>query len=211
MVALGNILAVIGFLWFWAGLAAIWQPRFIRLAKRRHAAAFWGFSLVVFGLGMDLAPADAKAEPMFGPMLAIWVIGVAIGFGVARIAKVRRETAQQQSVSTISGEHAALARMGERGRAASSLTPARSAPTAPPEPASRAPQRASRRRAPEQQWEVDDYGEEASFTYVDADGVITDRTIVNWRSEGAYIRGICVQRQQSRTFRKDRIEDWSAI
>lgn len=207
MVALGNILGVVGFLWFWAGLAAIWQPRFARLTKRRHAVAFWGFSFVVFGLGMDLAPTNPKAEPMFAPMLATWIIGVAIGFGVVRIGRRRRETAQEQSASTIGDEQAALARMGERGRAA----PARPAPTAPPSPAPRAPQRASRRRAPEQQWEVDDYGEEATFTYVDADGVVTDRTIVNWRSEGPYIRGICVQRRQSRTFRKDRIEDWSAV
>lgn len=205
MVALGDVLGVVGFLWFCAGVAAIWQPRFARLTKRRHAVALWAFSFVVLGLGMDLAPTDANAEPMFVSTLSAWIVGVAIGLGVVRIAKIRRENAQQQSTSTIVKEHEALARMGERGRSASAASAKQFAPAAPSLPA---PQPADRRRAPAQQWNGGDYGEEASFTYVDADGVVTDRTIVNWRSEGPYIRGTCVQRRQSRTFRKDRIEDW---
>ena len=48
----------------------------------------------------------------------------------------------------------------------------------------------------------------ASFTYVDAQGVVTDRQLRDWYSEGPYIKGFCLTAQATRTFRKDRIEDW---
>ncbi|WP_343685587.1 hypothetical protein [Asticcacaulis sp.] len=52
-------------------------------------------------------------------------------------------------------------------------------------------------------------GELATFTYADRDGVISKRRVSNWRSQGAYIEGVCLNRQEERTFRKDRIKDWS--
>lgn len=57
-------------------------------------------------------------------------------------------------------------------------------------------------------WYAGETGKSATFTYVDADGVITDRRVGNWRSEGIYVRAYCLDRRASRTFRKDRIEDW---
>lgn len=60
-------------------------------------------------------------------------------------------------------------------------------------------------------WAEYDGGLRARMTYVDSDGVITERTVRNWLSEGAYIRGYCEMRRQSRTFRKDRIVDWDAL
>lgn len=58
------------------------------------------------------------------------------------------------------------------------------------------------------EYEIGESGDRASFTYVDADGVITDRVIINWVSEGQYIRGLCLERHAARTFRKDRIDFW---
>lgn len=49
----------------------------------------------------------------------------------------------------------------------------------------------------------------ACFTYVDANGVVTERMVRNWRSTGRLIRGHCLLRQQFRCFRIDRIEGWS--
>lgn len=57
-------------------------------------------------------------------------------------------------------------------------------------------------------WSVLDEGVVARFTYIDRYGEVTDREIRNWRSDGAYVRGFCLSRRESRTFRKDRIEDW---
>ena len=49
----------------------------------------------------------------------------------------------------------------------------------------------------------------ACFTYVDADGVVTERLVRNWRSTGRLVRGHCMLRQEFRCFRIDRIERWS--
>lgn len=59
-------------------------------------------------------------------------------------------------------------------------------------------------------WYEGEKGKLATFVYSDADGVVTDRRIRNWRSRYAYIEGFCLDRQEERTFRKDRIEDWEA-
>lgn len=51
-------------------------------------------------------------------------------------------------------------------------------------------------------------GKSARFVYVDADGVVTDRQIVNWSIAGHFIEGFCLDRKQIRTFRLDRIDEW---
>ncbi|MFP1130278.1 hypothetical protein [Asticcacaulis sp. W401b] len=58
-------------------------------------------------------------------------------------------------------------------------------------------------------WIEGEEGEFATFTYADRDGVVTERRVSNWRSHGAYIEGVCLNRQEERTFRKDRITNWS--
>lgn len=54
-------------------------------------------------------------------------------------------------------------------------------------------------------------GKLASFTYVDVDGVVTERAVRNWRSTGRLIRGHCLLRDEFRCFRIDRIEGWSEL
>ena len=49
----------------------------------------------------------------------------------------------------------------------------------------------------------------AKFTYVDADGVVTDREVTNWEYDGDYVKAFCLLRREHRTFRVDRIEGWS--
>ncbi|ADU12740.1 hypothetical protein [Asticcacaulis excentricus] len=63
--------------------------------------------------------------------------------------------------------------------------------------------------ATDPRWVEGEVGELATFTYADRDGVVTERRVSNWRSLGAYIEGVCVNRQEERTFRKDRITGWS--
>lgn len=43
------------------------------------------------------------------------------------------------------------------------------------------------------------------FTYEDFNGDITYREITNWKEEGDYIKGFCLDRRDARTFRKERI------
>ncbi len=59
-------------------------------------------------------------------------------------------------------------------------------------------------------WFEGEKGKYASFTYVDVDGVITDRRVRNWRSSGPYVYAVCEAVRSSRTFRKDRIADWQS-
>lgn len=45
-----------------------------------------------------------------------------------------------------------------------------------------------------------------SFTYVDANGVVTERTISPWKEYRRHVRGWCFSAGAERTFLKDRIE-----
>lgn len=51
-------------------------------------------------------------------------------------------------------------------------------------------------------------GKWARFEYVDADGVITTRSISNWERRGPYIAGFDRSKKSERTFRQDRISEW---
>jgi len=51
-------------------------------------------------------------------------------------------------------------------------------------------------------------GSNARFTYIDVDGVVTDRTVTDWVSSGDYIDAYCLRRRAERRFRKDRISNW---
>lgn len=51
-------------------------------------------------------------------------------------------------------------------------------------------------------------GRSARFTYVDEDGVVTSRQIQNWTIASNYIEGWCLDREDIRTFRLDRVEEW---
>ena len=53
-------------------------------------------------------------------------------------------------------------------------------------------------------------GGAASFTYTSHHGEVTERTILNWHSEARYVHGHCILRGAELTFRKDRIENWTA-
>ncbi|MCC2976229.1 NINE protein [Sphingomonas sp. PL-96] len=49
-----------------------------------------------------------------------------------------------------------------------------------------------------------------SFEYADADGIVTERTIINWIDTRYYVKGLCLNRHAVRTFRKDRVLIWTA-
>lgn len=64
--------------------------------------------------------------------------------------------------------------------------------------------------ADDDRWYDGETGTVAMFEYVDADGVVTDRRVRNWRSSGPYVYAYCLDRRGNRTFRKDRISEWIA-
>lgn len=60
-------------------------------------------------------------------------------------------------------------------------------------------------------WYDGESGKGARFSYFDYDGVVTEREIRNWHSDGPYIRGFCLLRKANRTFKKDQIFDWEEV
>lgn len=47
-----------------------------------------------------------------------------------------------------------------------------------------------------------------AFIYVDEHGEVTERTVCDWVEDDTYIHGHCLSKGDTRTFRKDRIEQW---
>ncbi|MBX9859005.1 MAG: hypothetical protein K2Y20_05355 [Sphingomonas sp.] len=95
-------------------------------------------------------------------------------------------------------------------RAEAALATAQGPTPSPPPPLHRWPDIDRDDIADDDRWFEGETGKLATFVYSDADGVVTDRRIRNWRSRYAYIEGFCLDRREKRTFRKDRIEDWQA-
>lgn len=53
-----------------------------------------------------------------------------------------------------------------------------------------------------------DHGRSVSISYADADGVVTEREVLNWSIEDRHLVGYCSLRKQVRTFRLDRVLEW---
>jgi hypothetical protein len=51
-------------------------------------------------------------------------------------------------------------------------------------------------------------GSSATFIYVDANGVVTEREIRNWKIVGTYINGYCLLRKGNRDFLLSRVDEW---
>lgn len=56
--------------------------------------------------------------------------------------------------------------------------------------------------------EISGNGKWARFEYVDNEGAVTKREVVNWEVSGRYVRGFCKMRKEERSFRIDRISEW---
>ena len=201
MKALSGSLSVVALLMFLAGPFAVGRPSLFRLTKRRHALALWAFSLVVLGLAIDLDPPEPQQDAVGGPMLVIWLVLIGAGWITLRLFKRRTSGSRAESellAERVGAEIGFLGRLGGRARHRDDGNRQGHGGdryhAAPPQQDSR--------------WRAGQAGRYATFTYVDADGVVTDRKVSNWRSDGAYVEAFCLDRRASRTFRKDRIEDW---
>lgn len=58
--------------------------------------------------------------------------------------------------------------------------------------------------------DIADSGKWARFDYVDAKGNASKRVISMWEKRGAYVAGFDRSRGEERSFRQDRIENWTA-
>jgi hypothetical protein len=227
---IGPLLGVVSFallLWGFIGLAV---PHRIGFPSRWWAAFTITTFLPVLTLAVAIdpsannsAPASERVEAAdFLMMIAVWL--VIVGFGaLVRIAA--RRTFPEKPASDVPGimqgallsdEGVKLDRTPEQvdlaRRAAKSEAQRREVAlsdgyvTATPQPKAvvyHPPRSSSGLARPRKK-----SGKMARFVYVDADGVITDREIVNWRIVGPYISGYCTMRKASRDFRLDRVDEW---
>lgn len=227
---IGPLLGVVSFALLLWGLIGLAVPRRVGFPSRWWAAFTMTTFLPVLTLAVaidpsanDSAPASERVEAAdFLMMIAVWLVIVGIG-ALVRIAA--RRTFPDKQASDVAGimQGALLSAEGVKPdrtpeqvdlarRAAKAEAQRREAAlsdgyvTVTPQPKAvmyHSPRSRSGLARPRKK-----SGKMARFVYVDADGVVTDREIVNWRIVGPYISGYCTMRKASRDFRLDRVDEW---
>lgn len=215
---MGIVLALLAFAFFFWGLIGLAIPKRVGFASRWWAlfalSAF--LPLVAIGVAIDPPPPPEKG-PVPAPsdyliVVAFWAFLVGMGVLlkraiIGRLSKATATIATEDRNPDRSPEQVDQARhaaQAEARRKELSLSEGYVTPTHQPKPLINRPQRSiSRLARPGKR-----SGKVARFVYVDADGVVTDREIVNWRIVGTYISGYCTTRQASRDFRLDRVDEW---
>lgn len=227
---IGPLLGVVAFALLLWGLIGLAVPRRIGFPSRWWAAFTMSTFLPALTLAVAIDPTASdgsrpgeRAEPSdLLMMIAVWLVIVAFG-AMVRLAARKTFPEKREPVGPIpphqklrSGEtvkpdrtpeevddarRSAQAEVRRRQTALSdgyvTPTPQQKAVVYHP-PSSRSGLARPRKKS----------GKMARFVYVDADGVVTEREIVNWRIVGPYISGYCTMRKASRDFRLDRVDEW---
>lgn len=196
------VLACIG-----VGVVGLIFPPMVFLPSRWSAAAILLFMLVPLGAAIEFYPV-AGNDPADGATFGFAICWFLIVGAVARFRSLRRRAVNNPTAQPSAGIWAAIksswaeAKKAEQDRLAFKR-------------AEGATGRASAtpsvfmevKYSPDvlRQGSGDDV---LKFEYADADGVITIRTIRNWTDDGIYLRGWCVDRRATRTFRVDRVIGW---
>ena len=227
---IGPLLGVVAFALLLWGLIGLAVPRRIGFPSRWWAAFTMSTFLPVLTLAVAIDPTASdgsspgeRAEPSdFLMMMAVWL--VIVGFGaMVRLAARKTFTEARKSEGPIpphgtlfSGEsvksdrtpeevdHARRSAQAEVRRREAALSDGYVTPSPQPKSAVYDPPRIGSGLARPRKRS----GKMARFVYVDADGVVTEREIVNWRIVGPYISGYCTMRKASRDFRLDRVDEW---
>lgn len=188
---MGALFGAVGVLLLVLGPIGIVRPRWFKLRRRRHAVFLWSLWIPLAGTGGALMPPEPSGEsPMtiWVVILIFWLAIVGIGWLICRALDRRAGRSNDTAPShRVAEEAAALRRMGAKSVGRS--------PVAYHDDELEGP---VNRLTP------------LRFEYVDQDGVVTDREIIDWVDTRFYVKGICTTRHAMRTFRKDRIETWTS-
>lgn len=227
---IGPLLGVVAFALLLWGLIGLAVPRRIGFPSRWWAAFTMSTFLPALTLALAIDPAARDGSPPgeraatsdLLMMIAVWL--VIVGFGaMVRLAARKTFPEKRQSVGShpahgtlLSGESvkpdrtpeevddARRAAQAEGRRREAALSDGYVTPSPQPKAVVyHPPRRSSGLARPRKK-----SGKMARFVYIDADGVVTDREIVNWRIVGPYISGYCTMRKASRDFRIDRVDEW---
>lgn len=201
--------------WAVIGMA---RPRWAKLPDRYIAGILLMASFLPVAAAIEFAPAEGQT-PQAGSLLT-WAIltgGVAAILLAVRKSKAgERRSEEMQAffrpaapppspVPAPTPKPSVLEEIAAIKRMKTATVPPKPAPTKSPVRVIAPP-----RRAKGGVFMLGDgeWGDSASFSYVDAEGRHSERMIYDWHSDGIYVRGICAIANESRTFRKDRMTDW---
>lgn len=193
---MGGLIGALGIVLLIGGLVPIVRPTLVGLRRRRHAVALWSLWYVLVATGGALTPQTASEEASAGAIWALSMTFYALAWAVSwwicrRLdARGRQATANPVSVEIESLRHIA-ARQSVR-KIDVVVTEDRDA------------------YADDDLTGSVNRAVELRFDYVDRDGVVTTRAVIDWIDTRFYVKGMCLERYELRTFRKDRVDRWLA-
>ena len=200
---MGPLLFIVGLAIVISGLIAFFKPLpSIGLGTRGRAGAAIaaGFALFVFSVSVPLDGSFVWQAVLFGS-------GFALGSWSRGWKRARKKPLAAPPVDAF---HPYSLRETAPARAAAMRSPSQA-----PTPAKNARPSASvwsGQAAVDAVRRADEFLEGAKrvqFTYCDADGVVTERDVILWTVEPERFMGLCADQRAERSFRKDRVLEWT--
>lgn len=200
---MGPLLFIVAVAIIICGVIAVFKPMpSMGLGSRGKggAAIASGFALLIFSVSIPLDGGFLWQAVLFGS-------GFALGSWSRGWRRTRKRSAAPPKTDTFhpySLREQASARSADSGAPSPSATPSKSrrqsASLLSPQEAADAVRRA------------DEFLEGATrvqFTYCDVDGVVTERDVILWTVAPERFDGLCVDQRAQRSFRKDRVLEWT--
>lgn len=217
MSAISTALVIFGLMLIPAGIFAAISPKAVALHSRWTGLSIGLAFLLLFGIAMVLSPdgSEGKAEDVRASgvlAIVLWIAVTSFSTYMAKRSRARperkapfRKSAFWERIAAAYGRAVAQeqARLAEKKRL--SETASLSSKT---DFSIKATGRAQPYIDYDSGGPPHNRGKAAHFEYVDADGEVTDREVVNWVIDGRYLHGFCTLRRATRQFRLDRITDW---
>lgn len=208
------VLLGFGFAFLICGGAGLVRPDHVPVLGDRWTAAIAAlFSLPLFGASADASSStEGDNSALF---LLLWLLISSTILLVRRSVRLVRDNTRTAGVGPLSASFAGAWRdlkaewaqqrktVGASGRHLRTPSPPRS-------DRAKAATRPTTAPVPEYDEELLAFSdnEPLRFVYSDQHGVVTERTIVKWEEFPGHVEGVCTIRRATRTFRKDRVEEW---
>lgn len=223
--AFAVLFTLAGIIW---GVVCLVSPKAARLPSRWYSLPLLLSLCLFFGLLMVAFPesnSDTPSGDIRGvgfSFVLIWVVLAAVCHMAARnMPKIRAAVKEAQKASNTEHIDAVERERDFNARRAAEAMIRRNThrddwDDYDDEDYEPTPRRKRRKRvAPKVQGDLKNIpaansGTAIEFTYVDAQGEITDRHLRNWSRDQEYLKGYCMDRKASRTFRIDRVIHWGA-
>lgn len=216
MEALAAIIMLISLLAVIPGLVCVVSPKTVRMGSRWLALPMITAPLAGLSVGVLINPinpetkqADTEFMAVAAMLGGIWLIILLASRAAGRSPAAEPPVSLPDHVDRVVPDRSA-AEMAQIEKAARLKRRDSFASVTAVTPAAPAPR--SRAAKPLREYDPGspdvDTGSYARISYIDSDGVVTDRELFNWRIDGNKLIGFCQTRKAVRTFRVDRVDDW---